>query len=112
MEKLYDKVNQLIDLLDVLSIEVLENDYEEYDQNIVKFTEEMIDTFPRIIKSYTLPEFEAVASDVAYWSSQLEQLLLIFQSPDQFKFIDTMNFETKENLILYKEMIKDMEIAV
>lgn len=112
MEKLYDKVNQLIDLLDALSIEVLENDYEEYDQNIVKFTEEMIDTFPRIIKSYTLPEFEAVASDVAYWSSQLEQLLLIFQSPDQFKFIDTMNFETKENLILYKEMIKDMEIAV
>ena len=112
MEKLYDKVNQLIDLLDVLSIEVLENDYEEYDQNIVKFTEEMIDTFPRIIKSYTLPEFEAVASDVAYWSSQLEQLFLIFQSPDQFKFIDTMNFETKENLILYKEMIKDMEIAV
>ena len=112
MEKLYDKVNQLIDLLEVLSIEVLENDYEEYDQNIVKFTEEMIDTFPRIIKSYTLPEFEAVASDVTYWSSQLEQLLLIFQSPDQFKFIDTMNFETKENLILYKEMIKDMEIAV
>ena len=112
MEKLYDKANQLIDLLDALSIEVLENDYEEYDQNIVKFTEEMIDTFPRIIKSYTLPEFEAVASDVAYWSSQLEQLLLIFQSPDQFKFIDTMNFETKENLILYKEMIKDMEIAV
>lgn len=112
MERLYDKVNQLIDLLDVLSIEVLENDYEEYDQNIVKFTGEMVDTFPRIIKSYTLPEFEAVASDVTYWSSQLERLLSIFQSPDQFKFIDTMNFETKENLILYRDMIKDMEITV
>lgn len=112
MERLYDKVNQLIELLDILSIEVLENDYEDYDLNIMRFSEEMINTFPRIIQSYTLPEFEAVASDVAYWSSQLEQLLLIFQSSDQFKFIDIMNFETKENLILYRNMIKDMEIAV
>ena len=112
MERLFDKVNQLIELLETLSIEVIENDYEGYDQNIVRFTEEMIETFPRIIQSYTLPEFAPVAADAAYWSKQLEQLLLIFQSMDQFKFIDTMNFETKENLILYRDMIQDMEIAV
>ena len=112
MTLLYDEVNYLIELLNTLSIEVLENVYENYDQNIVKFTEKMIDTFPKIIRSYTLPEFKEVASDVSYWSGQLEQLLLVFQSPDQFKFIDTMNFETKENLILYREMIKDLEISV
>ncbi|MDO5572606.1 MAG: hypothetical protein Q4G60_01360 [bacterium] len=110
MEPLYGEICRLIELLDTLSIEVLENDYQEYDQNIMKFSEEMINTFPRIIKSYTLPEFKEVASDVGYWSSQLEQLLMMFQTPDQFKFIDTMNFETKENLILYSEMIKNMEI--
>ena len=110
MEPLYGEVCRLIEVLDTISIEVLENDYEGYDQNILKFTEGMLNTFPRVIKPYPLPELKEVASAAVYWSSQLEQLLLIFQNPDQFKFIDTMNFETKKNLILYSEMIKNMEI--
>ena len=66
-------------------------------------------TFPKIIGTYSCPEFKEVSADAQYWSSQLERLMMGLQQKDQFQFVDILNFETKENLILFQNMIQGME---
>jgi hypothetical protein len=112
MNQLFYEVEEIVEVLEKLAIGILENDYEEYDYNMSEFAQKMIVTFPRIIKAYSLPEFYSVKEDGKYWSGQLERLLTVLQQKDQFLFVDTLNFETKENLILFKNMIKDMEIDI
>lgn len=110
MTQLYQEVEAIIQVLETLTIGIVENDYEEYDANLQLFAEKMMLTFPRIIEVYSRPEFKEVASDAQYWSAQLERLITGLQQRDQILFVDILYFETKENLVLFQNMIADMEI--
>ena len=110
MAQLYQDVEEIIKVLETLTIGIVENDYEVYDANMKQFAEKMMVTFPRIIAAYSRPEFNEVAADAQYWSSQLERLIMGLQQRDQFMFVDILNFETKENLILFQNMIQGREI--
>ena len=110
MTQLYQEIEEIIQVLGTLTVGIVENDYEEYDANLQLFAEKMMITFPRIIEVYSRPEFKEVASDAQYWSAQLERLITGIQQTDQFLFVDILNFETKENLILFQNMIQGMEI--
>lgn len=109
MGGLYNDIQDLIHLLNTITIGVAEGDYRTYDQNLADFAQQMIITFPRIIDVYSLPEFSNIASDATYWSSQLERLLMVLQQRDQFQFVDVLYFETRQNLLLFCEMIEGME---
>ena len=69
----------------------------------------MLNTFPRIISAYTLPEFEEVKQDMQYWTGQVKRILEALESRDHFLLIDVLKFETMENLEIFKEMIGGME---
>ncbi|NLG04685.1 MAG: hypothetical protein GX567_12790 [Clostridia bacterium] len=110
MNQLYTDVGKLINILEELSVCVVGNQFETYDETMASFSCMMGDVFPRIIASYMKPEFAQVAADGAYWKDQLARILSVMQARDQFQFLDVMLFETKGNLILYQDMIKEMEI--
>lgn len=61
--------------------------------------------FPAIVESYSRQELEAVREDRDYWVQQLERIALSMQGNDSFAFADVLRCETKENLVLFKEMI-------
>lgn len=110
MNRLYTDVEELITILEKLSVCVVGNEFDAYQETMASFSCKMGDVFPRMIASYTKPEFAEVAADGAYWTDQLARILSVMQSRDQFQFFDVMYFETKGNLQLYRDMIKEMEI--
>ncbi|MFT3984499.1 MAG: hypothetical protein QM697_11375 [Lachnospiraceae bacterium] len=100
----------MITILEEYTVSMLLSDENSREKLLVSFSEKMMDVFPRIIETYSLPEFEAVSEDKVYWEKQLKEIVLAIAQTDCFKIIDVLYFETRKNLLLYLGMINHMEI--
>ena len=109
MEELRQEIEELIDVLDILSKAIILGITSSKEEYLKKFTGLMLTTFPKIIECYTRPEFGEVQSDMQYWINQLSRLLEVLQQDDLYKIVDVLNFETKENLTLFLKMTEEME---
>lgn len=105
-------VSDLICILEKMVKYLLENEMSEYNDSIRDLSKLLSETIPVIISSYSRPELKEVASDAVYWSNQLAKIVEVMESKDRFKILDVLYYETRNNLISYKEMIQDLEIDV
>ena len=60
--------------------------------------------FPRIVQAYMLPEYSQVMTEYTYWINQLERIEQAILSEDKFLVLDILVYETKNNLILFRNM--------
>lgn len=72
----------------------------------------LAEIIPAIVMSYELEELKHMQEDMEYWLNQLSRITEAIQGKDTFLKIDVLYFETRENLILYKDMIDEMGIIL
>ena len=66
---------------------------------------ELGELFSEIVTSYECEELSAYAGDQSYWLLQLKKISDAFESEDRFLIMDTLWYETRENLELYQKIL-------
>lgn len=106
------KLEELIEVIDLLTEAIVKNKDYAAKRIMPVFTELLMEVVPIIIDSYELPQLEEVAEDAIYWQGQVERIMNALEGEDWFAMVDVLHFETKENLMTYKQMIEKAEIAL
>lgn len=105
-------LQKLIDLLRVLTEYLLNNKMTLFNESVKELSDLLGAVFPVLISSFTKPGFQDVAGDTLYWSEQLGKIVSVLKEEDQFKKIDTLYYETRENLVKYQRMITERGIII
>lgn len=109
--KFIDKLTELADVLELMTVELMKNDMEDYQKNVSVLSKLLEVCFPQIIVSYSDPLLKEVSGDAVYWSEQLGRIVESLNQNDKFNKIDVLYQETRTNLIAYIDMIKDCPLA-
>lgn len=102
-------IEELIELIDEMTKELLasnKNRCEELSGIIIPL---LMKTLPQIVQTYFKPEFADVSTDAQLWIEQIQRNINAMNGDDVLAIVDSLYFETRENLILYKKMISNME---
>lgn len=105
-------LNALISLLQVLTLDLLKNQMKHYNGLMKELSDLIGRLFPIIITSYSRAELRDYAEDALYWSNQLKTIIEVLESKDHFKIADVLYYETRENLIIYKNLLEERRIAI
>lgn len=79
---------------------------------IPKIVELLTKIIPSIVMSYDKKELNAYLDEREYWLQQLDRITQAIQGKDAFTKIDVLYFETRGNLLYYKEKIKQLGITL
>jgi hypothetical protein len=109
MNELVIKIDVLTEVINNLVISIQEEDEKAEKKYLPMFTESMLTTIPAVISAYTRPEFVKVQQDMQYWTGQIKRIMEALTSKDRFLIVDVLKFETVENLLIFREMIKEIE---
>ena len=107
-----NELDILINELDHITGLVLRGYSDEFSRYIMVLSDQLTYCMPMIIESYSRPEFEEVRGDVEYWVNQLDRIISVMETPDIFNLIDVLVYETRGNLIVYRNMIVSNDIVI
>lgn len=111
MNVLVENIEVVIKEIDLL-IELLISGAKAEKEELLSYAAAGIITiFPQIVESYMKPELESVKGDMQYWVDQMDRIISALSGKDRFLMIDVLKYETKENLILYKNMISQVGLS-
>lgn len=106
------KILSTIVLLEQYAI-LLTRDKEKLANNLMpEITGLLSEVIPAIVMSYELETLKYMQEDMEYWLNQLTRITEAIRGKDAFLKIDVLYFETRENLILYMDMIDEMGITL
>lgn len=111
MNELSLKITDLIQTIDRFMEVILIGSAELKDEYMKKFSGQMTEIFPQIVRCYMKPEFADVKEDMQYWTSQLARILEVLEQDDLFLTMDVLYHETRENLVLFQKMIDSLPDA-
>lgn len=109
--KFIDKLTELTDLIETMTVELMSNKMDEFKDNIPKLSRLMEMCFPQIIVSYSDPLLSEVSGDAIYWSEQVGRIIEALNMDDKFIRIDVLYQETRTNLLSFMDMIKGTKLA-
>lgn len=66
---------------------------------------ELTEVFSEIVTSYGREELREYAGDQSYWLLQLQKVSDAFDSEDRFLIMDTLWYETRENMEFYQKIL-------
>ncbi len=107
-----DKIQELIDLLEKMTGQLMMNQMDDFKDTIPELSMLMGLCFPTIVSSYADESMKQVSDDALYWSNQLGRIVETLNKDDKFAKIDVLYQETRANLIAYYNMIKGSRIAM
>ncbi len=106
-----DKIQELIDLLEEMTVQLMRNDVDGFDANIPELSSLLEICIPQIIITYSDPSLKELASDATYWSEQLGRIIEALNQKDKFVRMDALYQETRTNLLGFNKMIKGTYLA-
>lgn len=106
-----DKVEELIDLLEDMTGQLMRNDMDGFEANIPELSVLLEICIPQIIITYSDPSLKELASDATYWSNQLGRIIEALNQKDKFVRMDVLYQETRTNLLGFNKMIKGTYLA-
>ncbi len=107
-----ENLKNLTGLLRLLTVDLLNNEMEQFNESMKELSELLGNVLPLIISSYAKPELKDVSRDVLYWSEQLGKIVSVLEEEDRFKMIDILYYETRENLINYERLIEERGVVI
>ncbi|HKM04766.1 MAG TPA: hypothetical protein VJZ04_09330 [Lachnospiraceae bacterium] len=106
------KIASIIVLLDQYAI-LLMRDKKKLANNLMpEITGLLSEIIPAIVMSYELEALKHMQQDMEYWLNQISRITEAIQGKDAFLKIDVLYFETRENLILYMDMIEELGVTL
>lgn len=111
MNTIVVNIDVVIKVIDLLIELLISGARAEKDELLNYAATGIINVFPQIVESYMKPEMESVREDMQYWVNQMERIITALSGKDRFLMIDVLKYETKENLILYKNMISQTGLS-
>lgn len=109
MNELVQKVDQLILIIERLAKCILQENYKIEEEYMVLLRESLVITIPDIVTCYLRPELSKQQHDMLYWTETLKQITEAMERKDKFHLVDVLYFECKENLIIFRDMIQNLE---
>lgn len=103
---LIDNIEECIHIIDRVTESVACERMDEVGQLMPVLSKALQTVIPPIVSSYLREEMAQVREDMQYWITQLERIMSAIEGNDLFSMVDVLHFETRENLILYKDMIQ------
>lgn len=104
-DKLIEDIDRTIELINYEAQCLMKNDMSAYNDSIQDFSLLLNEIFPKIIMSYSTPELKDYAEDATYWTEQLMRIVETLADTDRFKILDVLYYETRGNLINYRNLI-------
>ena len=109
MNELVQKTDQLILIIERLVESILQENYKIEEEYKVLIRKSLLITIPDIVRSYLRPELSKQQHDMLYWTETLKQITEAMEKNDKFHLVDVLYFECKENLIIFRDMIQNLE---
>lgn len=109
---LQDQIVQLVSLIDQITENIVRGNISQADGLRTMLPALLTKVFPAIVESYSQKELEAVSEEREYWAAQLERIIEVMTGKDSFALVDVLRFETKANLLYYKEMTEKAGLII
>ena len=103
-------IDELINRIEDTVYSLMKYDMELYSQKAQELAEEMISVFPSIISCYSGERMWDHAEDAKYWPGQLERVLNVLQTGDDWATADILFNETRANLVELKGILEERDI--
>lgn len=81
-----------------------------YGEQANEFVQNCVSVFPQIILSYSEESLLKYADDVKYWPGLLNKIIEALRDVDRYKIIDVLYFETKQSLLEYQNLLRELEL--
>lgn len=98
-------MDEIINNIEVVISHLLQAKYDEYSVEISQLINSMMQKFPMIISYYYDPLMNEYVSDATYWPGQLERIIKVVESGDEFAISDVLFNETRPNLMELKSIL-------
>lgn len=109
---LLKRIDVLCALLEQYALLLIRDKESLANQILPDITKQLVEVFPMIIASYEKVEFTDQREDADYWLNQIERITEVIREKDVFSKIDVLYMETRENLIFYQNMVREMGILI
>ena len=104
MSELNDEINALIEIIIKIEKLILSGKDVASRQLYPSMMNQIGVVFPKIVQAYMNSALEEFKGEYSYWINQLKRIEQAITSEDKFLVLDVLVYETKDNLILFRNM--------
>lgn len=104
MSELNDEIDALVEIITKIEKLILSGMDVAPKQLYPSMMSQIGIVFPKIVGAYMEPALEEIRGEYSYWINQLESIEQAITSEDKFLVLDILVYETKNNLILFRNM--------